>query len=240
MNHWAPSLLLLAAGGIAAAHAATHLDDIDALDQSGFHMLTRDLGRALGHQAPVAGVFGLGGFGVGLSIGDTDLRHSRAWRDATDSDTAPASLLTSRVELLKELPAGFDVGAFVSAAPELNMRWLGGELGYSIIDDGIALPALSLRGTFSRLSSVERFDLDTTGIELSIAGGISVFTPYAGIGRVWTDAAPAFSTGLENESLRQNRYFLGTNVNFMLFNLSLEIDETDDVTSYNGKLGIRF
>lgn len=234
-----PALLMFLTVG--AASAAQDLDNLGSLGQSDFRLLSRDLGSALSYKALSSGTpLGLTGFDVGLSVTGTDIAHPEVWQSATASADAPGTLLTPKLQVSKGLPAGFDIGAFITAVPDTNIQLLGGELSYSIVDGDIAAPALSVRGTYSRLSGVDQLDLDTTGVELSIAQGISVFTPYAGVGRIWTDSNPSASTGLTRESFQQNRYFLGANVSFMLFSLSLEIDETDDATSYNSWLGVRF
>ncbi len=237
-----PSLLLfLAIGVVPVAHAAQDIDNLGSLGQTDFKLLSKDLGSALGARALSSGEPpGLTGFDIGLSVTGSGLKHPEIWQSATTSADAPGTLLTPRLQVSKGLPAGFDIGAFIGAVPDTTIHLLGGELGYSIATGHLASPSLSVRGTFSRLAGVDQLDLDTTGVELSISQGVSVFTPYAGVGRIWTDSEPAVSTGLTRETLQQNRYFLGTDVNFLLFRLSLEIDETDAVTSYSSKLGVRF
>lgn len=237
-----PILFPLAFLGLAAPlQAAEDLDNIGNLSQSEFRLLSEDLGSALSYKslAP-AEPLGLLGFDVGLAITATDLQHSDVWRRATLSNDAPDTLIVPKLQIQKGLPFGFDIGAFYTSVPDTNIRLLGGQLSYAIMEGGMAMPALALRGTYSRLSGVDELELDTTGVELAISKGVAIFTPYAGIGRVWTDSAPSAGTNLAGENFHQNKYFLGTNVNFVLFDLSFEIDETDDVTSYSGKLGLRF
>lgn len=241
MKYLSSLLFVLVATGMPVAHAAKDIDNLGALGQANFRLLSQDLGAALSYKALATGEpLGVTGFAIGLSLTGTDLQHPEAWQGATTSADAPDTLLVPKLQVSKGLPAGFDIGAFITSVPDTNIQLLGGELGYAIIDGSMALPSLSVRGTFSRLSGVDQLDLNTTGVELSISKGLAVFTPYAGVGRIWTDSEPATSTGLTSESLQQNKYFLGANINFMLFNLSLEIDETDAVTSYNSMVGVRF
>ena len=233
--------LILFTFGIAPAYAAKDLDNIGALNQSEFKILSQDLGYALSYKsASTAESLGILGLDVGLSLSSTDLQHLDIWQTATSSSDVPGTLLLPKLQIQKGLPAGFDIGAFYTSVPDTNITLFGGELSYAFLEEGVVAPALAVRGSYSRMSGVDELDLDTTGIELAISKGLKIFTPYAGIGRVWADSAPAASTGLASENLQLNKYFLGTNISLMLFNLSIEIDETDDVTSYNGRLGIRF
>lgn len=241
MKHWATWVLSAVLSGTSLVYAAKDLDDLGALGQAEFGLLSKDLGAALSYKSVSSGMaLGVAGFDLGLSVTGTDLQHPEVWQSATSSADAPDTLWIPRLQVTKGLPAGFDIGAFVSSVPETNIQLLGGELSYSIVDQGITMPSLSVRGTFSRLAGVDQLDLDTSGIEFSVAKDIAIVTPYAGVGRIWTDSEPAAATGLSSESLEQNRYFLGANLSLLLFSLSLEIDETDDTTSYNSRLGVRF
>jgi len=69
-----------------------------------------------------------------------------------------------------------------------------------------------------------------------------MFTPYAGIGKVWVTSTPKNipSSTPSKESLTLNKGFVGLNMNFVLVNIALEADKTGDDTSYGLKLGFRF
>jgi hypothetical protein len=82
-------------------------------------------------------------------------------------------------------------------------------------------------------------------VDLSISKGFAMFTPYGGIGKVWTNATPksipaSFPTPPSSESISQNKYFIGLNINILLVNLVVEGDKTGDATSYGVKLGFKF
>ena len=111
---------------------------------------------------------------------------------------------------------------------------------YAILQGGVAEPALGLRGTYSKLSGVNELDFHTTGLELLVSKGFAIFTPYAGVGRIWTTSEPVGVSNVKKEEFSQGKYFVGSNLNLGLVNLALEADKTGDATSYNAKLGFRF
>ena len=135
---------------------------------------------------------------------------------------------------------GFDLGAFYTSIPGTNISLWGAEVRYAILEGGVAQPALGLRGTYTKLSGVDQLDFNTTGLELLISKGMAIFTPYAGVGRVWTTSNPVGVSNVSKEEFTQGKYFVGGNFNFGLANLALEADKTGDATSYGVKLGFRF
>jgi hypothetical protein len=67
-----------------------------------------------------------------------------------------------------------------------------------------------------------------------------MFTPYAGIGQVWTNSNPIAATGLTKESFSQSKVFAGGNLNLGVTNLAAEFDKTGAAKSVSLKLGFRF
>jgi hypothetical protein len=82
--------------------------------------------------------------------------------------------------------------------------------------------------------------LTTKSLDISVSKGFAIFTPYAGIGRVWVDSTPDAATGLTNESFQQGKIYVGGNLNFGVANVALEYDKTGSAPSYSAKLGFRF
>lgn len=217
---------------------ASDIDNIGSLSQGLFKDLTADLGAALSYKAiRPAEPMGSLGFDIGFEVTSTSL-ESDALEQAT-TDNAPSNLLVPKLHVSKGLPFGFDVGAFYTSVPDSNIGLVGGELSYALLEGGVISPALSLRGTFSRLTGVDELDLTTRGLELSISKGFAFFTPYAGIGQVWIDSGTNVIT-LEDESLTKSKYFLGFNLNLGLMNIAAETEQTGDNTSTSAKIGVRF
>src|SRR2546429_3689711 len=140
----------------------------------------------------------------------------------------------------KGLPFGIDVGVMAGAAPGTNIKLFGGELRYAIVSGGVAMPAIGIRGSYTKLSGVDQLDFDTKGVDLSISNGFLMFTPYGGIGKVWASSTPNGIPALSKESLSMNKVFVGINMNFGQTNLAFEGDRTGKATSYGAKLGFRF
>lgn len=223
------------------AYAADDIDNLSALIQTQFKSLSQDLGAALSYK-PVspAEPLGLTGFDIGLEITGTELKHSDVWKTATTSNSAPSTLPVPKLHLIKGLPLNIDVGVVYTSVPSTNIKLLGGELRYAILEGGVATPAVAVRGTMTKLSGVDQLDFSTKGLEVSISKGFAMLTPYAGIGEIWVDSKPDATTGLKDESFQQTKYYAGANINFALLNLALEYDNTDSVNSYSAKLGWRF
>lgn len=216
---------------------ASDIDNIGGLSQGLFKDLTADLGAALSYKAiRPAEPMGSLGFDIGFEVTSTSL-ESDALEQAT-TDNAPSKLLVPKLHVSKGLPFGFDVGAFYTSVPDSNIGLVGGELSYALFEGGAISPAISVRGTFSRLTGVDQLDLTTKGLELSISKGFAFFTPYAGIGQVWVDSET--NVGLTDESLSKNKYFLGFNLNLGLMNIAAETEQTGDNTSASAKIGVRF
>lgn len=225
---------------IPSANAADDIDQINQLIQTDFRRLSEDLGAALSYKAVIpATPLGLTGFDIGVEVTATQLENRDAW-DRASSGTAPDTLYVPRLHVHKGLPAGFDIGAFYTSVPGSNIKLWGAELRYAIFGGGALTPALGLRGTYSKLSGVDQLDFHTRGLELLVSKGFVIFTPYAGVGRVWTVSEPVGVTNVSREEFTQGKYFVGGNVNLGLVNLALEADRTGDAASYGAKLGFRF
>ena len=212
--------------------------NIQPLNQSDFHALSEDLGAALSYKplTPTAPL-GITGFDVGIAVTDTKLQNRAAFANA-GADISNAAVPSLRVN--KGLPFGIDVGVMVGAVPSTNIKLYGGELRYAIVSGGVAMPAIGIRGSYTKLTGVDRLDFDTKGVDLSISKGLLMFTPYAGVGKVWAASTPNGIPALSKESLSLNKVFVGINMNFGLTNLAFEGDRTGKASSYGAKLGFRF
>jgi hypothetical protein len=204
--------------------------------QPAFKTFSEDLGSALSYK-PVTPPTPLGitGFDIGLDVTSTKMRNLDI---ATGSSLT--NLVVPKLHVYKGLPLNIDVGAFYSAVPTTNIKFYGGELRYAILEGGVALPAVGIRGAVTKLTGVSQLALTTKSLDISVSKGFAMFTPYAGIGRVWVDSTPDASSGLTKETFQQGKIFVGGNINFGLMNVALEYDKTGTAPSYSAKLGFRF
>jgi hypothetical protein len=230
--------LFCIAGCIAQPVYAANIDNVGNLSQAEFKLFSEDLGSALSYKAVTpAEPLGITGFDLGIEVSSTQVKNSTLWELATGSSRS--NLPLPKLHLHKGLPLNIDVGAFYSSVPTTNIKLYGGELRYAIMEGGVALPAVAIRGSLSKLTGVDQLSFSTKGLDISISKGIAMLTPYAGAGKVWVDSTPN-GVGLAKESFSQNKFFAGANLNFGLTNIAVEYDKTGEAQTYSAKLGFRF
>jgi hypothetical protein len=232
--------LLFNLGCITQAVWASDIDNIGALSQSEFKSFSEDLGSALSYKAVTpAEPLGLTGFDLGLEVTYTKLQNPDLMTLATSGGYTSSNLIIPKLHVFKGLPLNIDVGAFYSAVPSTNIKLYGGEIRYAILEGGVAEPAVGIRGALTKMSGVSELTFSTKSLDVSISKGFAMFTPFAGIGRVWVDSSPNAGS-LSDESFQQSKFFVGGNLNFALLNIALEYDKTGSAPSYSAKLGYRF
>jgi hypothetical protein len=241
--------LFCALGFIAQpALAANNITALQNLDQNGFNAISEDLGSALSYK-PVSPPTPLGitGFDIGIEMTSTNLaKSSQYWSQITGGSNI-SSLVVPKLHVAKGLPFGLDIAAFYSKIPTTNISLIGGELRYALIDN-IALPTVSIRGAFTKLSGVDQLSFGTKSLDVSISQAFVMLTPYAGVGKVWvnssanvtsTVAGTSFGIAL-SDKFSQNKIFAGLNLNLGLMNLAAEVDKTGAARSISAKVGFRW
>jgi hypothetical protein len=220
----------------ASAWAGNTITPSNFTAQSDFKTFSEDLGAALSYKAvtPPAPL-GITGFDLGLEVTSTKMRNlSKATGGSNDNLPVP------KLHVYKGLPMGFDIGAVYSAVPSSNVKYYGAEVRYALMEGGMALPAVGVRGAMTKLTGVDQLSLNTKSIDISVSKGFVMFTPYAGAGIVWTDSTPNGILGLSKESMQQTKVFAGGNLNLGLVNLAVEADKTGSANSVSAKVGFRF
>jgi len=232
-------LVLAAALGMAQPAMAASLDISKLGGQAEFRNLSEDLGSALSYKAiSPAESMGVTGFDVGVELTSTKLAKSAPlWKTLTGTEMS--NVYFPKLHVTKGLPLDIDIGAFASTIPTTGINLFGGELKYAVLPGSVAMPAVAIRGSLTKLSGVKQLALDTKSLDVSISKGFAMFTPYAGIGQVWVTSTPDMA-GLKAESFTQPKTFLGANLNFGLTNFAAEYDKTGSADSFNFKLGFRF
>ncbi len=212
--------------------------------QNGFESLTKDFGTAIGYKnlAPTENL-GVTGFDVGLEMSATSIdKNSAHWQSAFGKD-APGYLVVPKLRVRKGLPLGIDVGAIYSYVPGSNIKLYGVELSKSIIEGGIATPAVGVRTTYTKLAGVNDLGLQTYGVDASVSKGFLMLTPYAGVGMLWikSEAKGYLKTiGLSDVSTSIPRYFGGLKITpFPLFSVTAEA-EYADTSVYSLKAAVNF
>jgi len=235
------SLVVLPFLAVSVPAVASNIDNLQALSQSEFRALSEDLGAALSYKplTPTAPL-GITGFDMGLAVTATKIENSALLQKAGAGDHSTLPVPSLRFH--KGLPLDIDVGLMVGGVPGTDIRLWGAELRYAIVSGGVAMPAIGIRGSYTKLAGVDQLDFNTKAVDLSISKGFAMFTPYAGVGKVWAASTPKDlpPPGLSKESFSLNKVFVGFNLNFGVTNLAFEGDRTGDATSYGAKLGFRF
>lgn len=183
-------------GAVAAALAlaaspavAADIRFFSGIAQGEFKSLSKEAGAAIGYRnmAPAAPL-GITGFDIGGEVSAVNINtDSTYWKAAFNND-APSYLLIPKIRARKGLPLGIDIGAMYSYVPDSNIKLYGAELSKSILDGSVATPAVSVRGTYTKLAGVNDLGLQTYGVDASISKGFLVLTPYAGAGMMWINS----------------------------------------------------
>lgn len=221
--------------------------------QDMFKSLSTELGLATSY-VPLAPAEPLGGLLPGLDAGVemTAVKISKDdpfWKLAAQGAQLPDYLPLPKLHIQVGLPVvPIDLGFIYSEVPNTDIKLMGGELKYAILKGGVVMPAVAIRGTYTKLSGIDVLDMETKSLDLSISKGFLIFTPYAGVGQVWITSTPkgvaaaALPTGagLKKEDISQTKSFVGAKITFFpLMNLVAEADFAK-VNAYSLRLNIHF
>ncbi|HZP94020.1 MAG TPA: hypothetical protein VFB20_14235 [Burkholderiales bacterium] len=219
---------------------AGNIDQLQNINQGQFRLLSEDLGAALSYKplAPAAPL-GIAGFDIGAEVSATKLRNPAILDQATSGNT-PSWLVVPRIEAQKGLPFDIDIGLTYSKVPGSNIDLWGGELRYAILEGSTTMPAIAVRGSYTKLTGVDQLDFSTKGLDLSVSKGFLFISPYAGLGKIWVSSTPKGVPTLSDESFSMNKFFGGANIALGVVSFDLEADRTGDAWTYSGKLALRF
>jgi hypothetical protein len=224
--------LVLVSAPLAAT--ATDISFTSPLLQSQFRDLSREGGTALAYRkASPATPLGITGFDVGIEVSGADIKkESPYWQSAFGGD-APSYLTLPKLRIRKGLPFGIDVGGMYSWVPDSNVRLFGFELSKAILEGSTVMPALGIRGSYTKLTGVGDLGLDTFGVDATVSKGIAFLTPYAGAGVIRIDSEPrgrlqslsaASTAPLSKEQIWQTRLFGGLEMKLLLLRLTAEVE----------------
>jgi len=225
----------------ASATQAASFNSLELLTQEQFRQLSENVAAAAQYKGVTPPEpLGIIGFDVGLSVSYTTIDVDEVFDIASEGDFDVAGLALPRLTVHKGLPFGLDVGVSASAAPGTDIRILGAEVRYALLEGGVALPAIGVRASASVVQGVDELDMQNVGLDISASKGFLMLTPYAGIGVLRSTATPNDVPDLDEETLSMTKLFAGLNVNLGLLNLTLEADKTGDFSTGSVKAGFRF
>ena len=209
--------------------------------QSEFEDMSRQLGLAIAYrQAAPAETLGLLGFDIGIELSQTKIDEDESfWTDVAPD--MPGSLYVPKLRVQKGLPfINMDIGLSYAEIPQSDIKLMGAELKYALLEGGVAMPAVAIRGSYSTLEGVDDLELSTYGADLSISKGFLMVTPYAGIGQTWINSKYTNSLlDLESETLTETKYFAGVRVALAILMFTFDVEQAD-VTTYTGRFSIGF
>src|SRR5262249_15409251 len=116
----------------------------------------------------------------------------------------------------------------------------GGALSWALYEGSTWLPAVGVRGSYTRMFGVDQLDFNSSGLDASISKGFGPFTPYLGAGKVWSSTTPESTTGLQRESFSQTKVYAGVGFKITVVNFVAEFDRTGAANTFGAKLGLRF
>jgi hypothetical protein len=234
MRRLAAALLL----ACALPASAGDLPSLGALTQDQFRKLSEDLGAALSYKGVTpATPLGALGFDVGLEVSATDIQNSDIFRLA--GNAAPDYIAVPKLHIYKGLPWGFDIGAFVGGATEVDAAVYGLDARWAMLADEVATPAVALRISGTQSSDIGGLKVTTFAGDLMVSKKLTIATPYLGVGVVRISTDPGID-GLSDESFNKSRVFGGLNLNLAIVNLAFEAEKLGDNTTLSAKAGWRF
>ena len=105
--------------------------------------------------------------------------------------------------------------AAIASTRSTGLRW-----------PAVSLPAMAIRGSYTRVLGGSDIDLETYGVDLSISKRVFFMTPYAGVGEVWirssTDSRALTTQFKETQNL--SKAFVGVKFHLLLLSLVAEAD----------------
>ncbi len=225
-------LIALVSMSFVTTGSPVQAEDIE-LDFSGepdkFNKAVRDLGVAFSYvPTEPAEAQGIMGFNVGVELSVPEMNDNSDYtKRLFESNDAPSTLVLPKVHVSKGLPFGIDVSGFASGDPDGNTRLFGGALKYPILEGGLAMPAVAIRGHGTQLTGVDDLDLRTYGGDISISKGFDLplvlgVTPFAGYSHFQIKGEDN-TVGLDHDT-NEGKFFLGSRISVGFFNLVGEAD----------------
>jgi len=183
------------------------------------------------------------GFDIGVSATAVPIDETADyWLNAVGSDFSTSGyLIVPRLVVSKGLGRA-TVAASVARIPDTEYGVYGASLDVPIIRGGLVTPALTLRGSYSILSGVEVYDLETYGAEVFLSKGFGPLTPYAAAGmtrvsaegRVPGEGIPRFNLVDEFD---HERFTVGVRISMLIPKLVLEATQGEELT-YSAKISL--
>jgi hypothetical protein len=231
------------------AIAKTNVTLPASFTQQDFKDLSTDLGLMISYM-PLATAEPLGGALPGFDIGieamsasiDNNASYWTKISNVPGNSNVPSTVYMPKLHVQVGLPIiPIDLGVVYGEAPSTNLKYYGYEVKWSILKGGVAMPAIAVRGAYTKLTGITDMDISTKSADVEISKGFAMFTPYAGYGMVRIDSKEnSTALTLQDESLTESKWYLGCKLTFFpLLNLVAEADFAK-VNAYSLRLNLHF
>lgn len=182
---------------------------------------------------------GITGFEIGAAVSSYSIDTS-IWDSAVTDGSAPSHIPVPRLLARKGLPFGVDIGASYISVPGSNIKNLGGEVRWAVLEGSTVTPAVAVIGHASKLSGVTDFDLSTYGVDVGISKGFAMLTPYAAVGQVWYKGSQSAGLPFSDRKTSDTRSYAGVQFGFLPF-LSMVVQaDFGPIESYSLRFNVGF
>jgi len=261
------ALLVLVMAVPAMASDLITLPNPATYSQATFKDLSKDLGFAISYfplspAQSLAGNLIPFGFDAGLEVTAVQLDTKKPqWQLMKDAGaTVPSYLPIPKLHVQAGFKLPFvplippiDLGVVYSMVPGTKITLLGGEVKIGLLEDGIIMPAVALRGSFTKLGGLDKtIDMSTQQLDISVSKKFLLLTPYIGYGVLQiksTPKDPVATTnvtvgpvtykGLTEEKFTEGKLFAGLKLSLGLINFVFEYDKAT-VAAYSFRANVSF
>ncbi|PLX69030.1 MAG: hypothetical protein C0602_08085 [Denitrovibrio sp.] len=162
------------------------------------------------------------------------------WENACDGNDPSSHIAAYRVHAQKGFPFGLDLGLSVTKGGNLGFTAITGEVKYAILKGTVVTPAISVKGSVTKVTGLEDMSVMTGSIGAYISKGFLFLTPYAGIESVAVKASDDSGNDFDDETVASARGIVGLQISPLpLISINLEAAK-GTVMQYGLKAGIRF
>ncbi len=212
------------------------------MTQSQFESLAKEMGAIVTPtpNSPAEPLKTLG-FDIALETSVIDIDDEQGhWENAWDDGDPSGMALVTRVHVQKGFPFGLDLGASVSKGHTIPFTAITGEVKYALLKGTIATPAISVKGSFTKVFGMDDMSINTLSAGAYISKGILMFTPYAGIETVYTMASDDSGNDFDKVNTNVARGLVGLQFSPLpLISINAEVAK-GEVLQYGLKAGVRF
>lgn len=181
------------------------------------------------------------GFDVALETAVIDIADGEDyWKNAWDDNDPSSVVSVYRVHIQKGFPFGLDLGLSITKGVNIDFTAITGEVKYAILEGTAVTPALSVKGSYTKVTGLDDMSLQTASAGAYISKGILMLTPYAGVEGIYAMASDDSGNHLDDEKVGAVRGLAGLQFSpFPLLVINAEVAK-GTAMEYGLKAGLRF